>query len=1090
MKYLLFITILCSSFILNAQDKIPFIDYEDVAKVAIDKASKEDFKGALEELNRINKNDSTYCSILTSKSYYNILLELFDDAIAVTNEGIALNCDSESKLYFYINKGVSLVETNRFEEAIKVYDKALEEFPRNSRLWYNKGLAYEKVNNTAQAIKAYQQTIIYNPIHRNAHLQLGNICYRQNLISQALMCYNMSLMIEPDSDRGFALLKYANEIAAAKNDNEPDPDLEVSADDEAFEDIDLIITNRVVLDSDYETDTKIEIPLVKQNHALLEQLKNIEGNDGFWDTYYVPFYKWIAENDLFDGFTYTINYAIKNKDYEKVIEKNKDKVDEFVSAYVNQLYEIFSDNPKRQLSHSYEEGVLRGEGLFKNNVLTGEWTFYDSNGRKISDGYYNKKGEKENKWTWYHDNGSIREIANYKEGKTSGENKLYYDNGKPYIMTTSKNGEFNGAYTYYLKQGGLKQKKIFKDGKLSGKYMSYFDVGEDLIEYDINYKDDEVQGDAIEYYANGNTYSVINFKNGKRNGNETQYYRNGQISMKSTYKDNQLEGPYTTFYANGNKKAVGQASDGYYEGSWKSYYKDGTLSNDYNYKDGALDGDYKSYDTDGVLKSDFQYRKGQIISYTFFDKSGKVISENRKKGGEFFYEGYHPNGNRAAKGLYDLKGGKVGEWKFYDINEAITEEGNYNEDKPLGEEKTYYTTGEIQSITTHNPDADISYYQYFYVSGQLKTQGWSKDGSKHGEWHYYYNDGTLEAINFFHKGEVHGTQYYYNVDGTVDNQIDYEYDMLVSERRYNTKGDVYNSYQYQQPDKTYTISSTYQNGNKKSETTYVNGEKHGPYTYYNFYGKVTVKGNYHNNEMNGDWKWYFKDGELKDEDTYINGRQDGSSKRYYKSGQIEDDYLYDEGDRTGTWLSYYDNGQVYTSTAYVDDKNHGRKEFFSREGKLQIVRIYDHGTLIGYTYTGTDGKEKEMIPLKNETGKLEGFFDNGKPSRTMEFVNGVIHGDYKAYYYDGTLENHTIYEKGEYNGLDEEYYKDGTIKLKENMLFGDRHGLSEKFYPNGNIKERTNYLNNEKHGEATYYDENGKLTLTEYYTNGDIYESK
>ena len=58
------------------------------------------------------------------------------------------------------------------------------------------------------------------------------------------------------------------------------------------------------------------------------------------------------------------------------------------------------------------------------------------------------------------------------------------------------------------------------------------------------------------------------------------------------------------------------------------------------------------------------------------------------------------------------------------------------------------------------------------------------------------------------------------------------------------------------------------------------------------------------------------------------------------------------------------------------------------------------------------------------------------------------------------------------------------------MLYGDRHGLSERFYPNGNINERINYLNNEKHGEATFYDENGKLVLTEYYTNGDIYESK
>jgi antitoxin component YwqK of YwqJK toxin-antitoxin module/tetratricopeptide (TPR) repeat protein len=1090
MKYILLVAALCSYLTVNSQEKISFVDYETVAKNTAEKASKEDYTGALEELNRINKNDSTYCSVLTSKSYYKIVLEKYDDAIALTDEGLALSCDSESMLFFYINKGVSLVETERYDEAIKVYDKALEDFPRNPRIWYNKGLAYERVDDISAAVKAYQQAIIYNPIHRNAHLQLGNICYRQQLISQALMCYNMSLMIEPESERGFALLKYMNGIVSSKNENEPITDLVISEDDELFEDIDLIINNRVVLDSDYETDSKIEIPLVKQNHALLQQLKNIEGNDGFWSTYYIPFYKWIVKTNNFNDFTYTINYANKNEDYKKIVARNKDEVDEFISAYVTQLYEIFSDNPKRVSSHNYEDGVLQAEGLFKNNTLNGDWTFYDGNGRKISEGFYSKKGEKENKWTWYHDNGNIKEIAIYKGGKTTGENKLYYHNGKPYIMTISKNGEFDGEYKYYLKQGGLKQKKIFKDGKLNGKYLAYFDVGEQLVEFDIDYKNDEVQGDALEYYANGKTFSVISFKNGMRNGNEIQYYRNGQISTQSAYKDNKLDGPYASFYSNGNKKSIGQSSEGYYDGPWKTYFKDGTLGNDYNYKSGDLDGDYKNYDTDGLITSEFQYRRGQIISYTFYDKLGKVLSENRKKGGEFFYEAYHPNGNKSGEGLYDLEGGKVGEWKFYNINEVLVEEGNYNEGKPLGEEKTYYKSGELESITTHDNNEDKSYYQYFLMNGQLKTQGWFKEGSKHGEWHYYYNDGTIEAINFFHKGDVFGTQYYYNVDGTMDNQIDYTFDLLISERRYNNKGEIYNTYDYRPSTASYKIESTYQNGNKKSETNYINGEKHGPYKYYSFYGNVTVDGTYHNNEMSGNWKWYYKNGELKSEDSYVNGQQDGVSKSYYKSGQLEDDYLFDEGERIGTWLSYYDNGQIYTSTAYAEDENHGRKEFYSPDGKLQIVRIYDHGTLVGYTYLGTDGKEIEMIPLKNESGKLDGFFDNGKPSRTMEFVNGVIDGEYKAYLYDGTLENHTAYSKGEYNGLDIDYFDNGKIKLKENMLYGDRHGLSERFYPNGNINERINYLNNEKHGEATFYDENGKLVLTEYYTNGDIYESK
>ena len=459
MKNLLCVSVLFLCLNVIAQEKLPFIDYETVSELASEQASKENYSEAVEILHRISKNDSSYCSVLTSKSYYSILQEKYKEAIVFTDEGLSLGCDSESNLYFYINKGVSLANLDRFEEAIKVYDEGLKIFPKNPKLWYNKGISYENLENVPAAIEAYQKTIVLNPIHRNAHLKLGSICYRQNLMSQAMLSFNMSLMIEPDSERGFALLKYLNDIVSVKNENEPIRNLTVSEDDEAFEDIDLIISNRVVLDSDYDTGNKINIPLVKQNHALLEQLKEFEGNGGFWDQYYVPLYVWIAENGYFDHFTYTINYAIKNEDYEKVIEKNKDKVSDFIKVFVAELYNIYGTNEKEGMSYNYSDAVLQAEGPYKNDITIGDWKFYDDNGRLMSEGSYDKKGEREGKWTWYHDNGAVKEVALFENGKLSGENKLYYDDGSPYIHTISKNGEFDGEYKYYLKQGGLKQKK-------------------------------------------------------------------------------------------------------------------------------------------------------------------------------------------------------------------------------------------------------------------------------------------------------------------------------------------------------------------------------------------------------------------------------------------------------------------------------------------------------------------------------------------------------------------------------------------------------------------------------------------------------
>ncbi|MBR9845486.1 MAG: tetratricopeptide repeat protein [Algicola sp.] len=1089
MKYTLNVLFILFCFVSYSQEKIPFIDYEIIYASVIESANEQDYDKVLEHLNTINKNDSTYCSTLTTKSYYLIAKEKFDDALDVTNEGLSSDCDQTSKLFLLMNKGVSYSSQEKYNEALSVYEEALKEFPKNPKLWYNKGIALENLDDIPGAVAAYQNAIVYNPLYRNAHLQLGNICYRQNLMAQALMCFNMSLLSEPDSERAFELLKYVNDIVSSKNENEPISDLSISPDDKAFENIDLVLNNRVALNANYEIENKIKIAVVKQNHALLEQLKTIEGNGGFWDTYYLPFYQWIASNNNFENFTYTINASIKNEDYKKIIEKNTDDIETFVEAYVTKWFEIFNKNGDSKTTYYYYEGVFQGEGEEKNDISIGEWTFYDSNGRLLSKGSYNNKGERDDEWTWYHDNGTVREIAMYKDGKLNGKNQLFYDDGKPYIIGNSKNDNYDGEYKYYIQKGGLKQKKYFKDGKLDGKYLAFFDVGEALIEYEADYKDDIIDGDFKEYYANGDLYSTIQFENNLRNGKETQYYWNKEESLEASYKDDELNGPYLTYHTNGNKKEVGQSVDGLFNGLWQSYYEDGVLNLEYTYKDGQLDDLYKTYDRDGKLISEFQYRKGEIISYKFYDKAGNILSDKRKKGGEFYYEGYYANGNKAAEGLYDISGGKIGDWKFFTSNKMLSEEGTYENDSPIGTHKTYYNTGDVESIHEYNPENNSSYYQYFYKSGQLKSQGWYKNGLRHGEWRYYYIDGTLEAVNFFHKEDLHGVQQYMSVDGKLNQESTYKFGLLLKDVYFDTDEKAFETISSNTAEPNFKRVTHYQNGNKETETEFVNGLKHGSYTFYDFYGNVGVTGTYHNDEMSGEWTWFFKDGTVKGTANYRNGNLHGESKNYYESGQLEDDYYYEFGNQSGKSLSYHENGALSISTNYKNDQEHLRKEFYSPSGKLQLVRFYDHGVLIGYTYLDQNGNEKEMIPITNESIKVEAFYDNGKPSRTFEYVNGNLHGDYKTYYYNGQLESLTIYDKGEVTDVNTSYYEDGKIKSKRSLTYGIDNGLYEKFYANGNIKESVQYLNDEKHGEAKYYDESGQLTKTEYYANGTMYAS-
>lgn len=1092
MKKIISLSFLLVSFLAISQDKIPYIDYDEivaeVSKLAIDK----DYDKVLESLNKISKNDSTYCSVLTSKSYYLIQQEKYNEAIAITNEGLDLDCDSGSKLFFTMNKGVSLESLERYNEAIEVYDKGLELFPASDKLWYNKASCYKNLGDIPKTIEAYQKAITLNPLHRNAHLFLGNICYEQNLTTQALMCYNMALMVEPDSERAFALLKYVNQAISDKNENEPDDDLVVSEDDEAFEDIDLILDNRIALNNKYKVDHPIDIALVKQNHAMLEQLEDFEGNGDFWDKRYVPIYKWIKQNEQFDNFIYTIVYSIKNEKFKKIVGKKTDDITSFIAGVISQSYDVFSpqskmvDGTEKDINYYYADGRIQGEGEITNKTITGNWIYYNENGKITGKGSYDNNSERHGKWSWYHDNGKLKETAHFKNGVINGKNELWYDNGKPNISTTITDGKFEGEYLYYLPSGALKQKKYYKVDELDGKYLAYFNVGEAITEFDVDYKEGKIENNVVEFYANGDVYSNIEFKNGERNGLETQYYWNKQKSLEANYADNALNGSYVKYHSNGQISEQGQSVDGFFDGNWKTYYQDGTLESEIEYDEGKLTGIYKINDTDGKPYNEFEYRRGEIISYKYFDKEGNVLTENRKKGGEFYFKGFHANGNIMSEGQYDIKGGKMGEWKFFDKNGVLTDDGEYKDNLTIGTHNTYYTTGEISSVSEYDEGNLTGYYKAFHVNGNLETQGWYKDGNQHGEWRFYHINGVLKDVSFYHKGQAHGKEEIYGTNGDLMKEIHYNYGTITKEVLYNPNKEIHQITDKANAKQNYTLVIKHFNGNKEVELDFVNGLKHGSYKNYDFDGNLYITGSYVNDAQNGEWIWRYPNGDIKYKQTYLNGSEDGKAIRYYENGQIEDDSNYEYGLQHGEWVSYFEDGTIDTKTTYIKGNQHGRKEFYSQTGKFQLVRFYNHGTLIGYSYLDTSGKEKEMIPITKETAKIEAFYQNGKPSRTMEYKNGQITGTYKAYYFDGTLENELKYKNGEYHGDYVDYYKDGTIKNKYNYYFGALEGLAVHNYPNGKPKDVANYKTDEMHGSRKYYNESGQLTKTETYFNGSV----
>ena len=1096
MRLLLLSAFFILSVNLKAQEKLVLVDLDSINAKVSQLSAENDYEGILTELDKINVNDTAYVASLIRKSYYLMALERYDDAIDSLDKGLNLS-ESDIRSSLYQNKGVSYFKQKNYEEAINALDEGLVHYPLNQSLLYNKAVVLEGQGKIKEAVELLEQVITISPFYSSAYIKLGSIYYNQERPAQALMAFNMALMLDPEDADAFSRLQAVNNMFRNPNESKRTPGLVLSEDDKAFEELDLIISNRLALNENYVVDTDLNYPLIKQNHALLSQISTIKGKGGFWDRKFIPFYKWIHTTGNFEKWSYTVSFSIENEDYKKVIEKNIPEIKEFIKSSYSQWMTILSEDNSSPfgdelVNFNYEGNPAYTGGIGQTNEAgkaAGPWQYFNSSGRLTTKGNYDLQEERVGEWQWYNEQFEIKEINNYEAGKMQNTATTYHPNGQLNIKVNYKDGELNGEYLRYNEKGALKEKKYFDNGQLSGTYYSYFDVGEELPEFKIEYREGKVQDTAREYQSTQHIYALMPFKNGLKQGRETHYFLNDSLAAEYNYVEGKLQGPYTIYYNNGSVSESGTYANDEFVGPYKSWYLDGTLQVDANYEEGKLNGSYTYFDTDGKKYYNYTYKNGDVIDYRYYAKDGSIIKEGKRRGGEFYYTGYTPLGIKESEGLYDVEGGKKGEWKFYHPTGYLTSEGNFKDNLTQGLYTGFYPDGTKEWEGNYVDDLLSGYYVTYHRNGKIRSQGGYKDGVEQGEWHTYYLDGSLRAINFYHKGQLHGKQKEYTVDQNLALISEFERGDLKSNQFYNRNGQVVQELKFKPAPDTTLITKHY-NAEKYYEVSYKNGVKHGPATTYYFDGSVNNKGAFLNGVMHGTWEYFNEDGSPQMVLNYTLGELHGAFTRFHENGQIDDEYFYHYDEPEGILKSYYKDGTVYTITHHSSGKEHGRKEFYSPLGKLQMVRFYDYGRLIGYSYLDNEGKELPMIAIENQTAEIKTYYDNGKLARLMTYTNGLLEGQYKVYAYSGQILEEFNSHNDEYEGVKTSYYLNGQVKERAAYSYGELDGEYLKFYEDGTIREKNQYKNGIQIGPRELYDESGKKIKTQQFFNNEVYEQQ
>ncbi|MDY9926108.1 tetratricopeptide repeat protein [Methanosarcina sp.] len=122
-------------------------------------------------------------------------------------------------------RGRDSYELGKYEEALKEFEKGLENNPKDADIWGNKGSAFYMLGRYEEALEAFNKSLEINPKNANAWSFKGSTLYKLNRPEEALKAFDKALQKNPNIleawlNKGailFELGRYNQSLSAMEN---------------------------------------------------------------------------------------------------------------------------------------------------------------------------------------------------------------------------------------------------------------------------------------------------------------------------------------------------------------------------------------------------------------------------------------------------------------------------------------------------------------------------------------------------------------------------------------------------------------------------------------------------------------------------------------------------------------------------------------------------------------------------------------------------------------------------------------------------------------------------------------------------------
>ncbi len=145
--------------------------------------------------------------------------------------------------------------------------------------------------------------------------------------------------------------------------------------------------------------------------------------------------------------------------------------------------------------------------------------------------------------------------------------------------------------------------------------------------------------------------------------------------------------------------------------------------------------------------------------------------------------------------------------------------------------------------------------------------------------------------------------------------------------------------------------------------------------------------------------------------------------------------------------------------------------------------------------------QNNMVELKDENGavverfqvtkdstrhgEFSAYYPDGSPKETALYSQGKLNGERKIFYPNGQVEIHERYEMDVMEGPYKVFHDNGNLKLVVNFYGGVMEGPLKAFYSDGVLKEELKMEDNNENGPFKEYYSNGNIHWEGNYLNGD-----